>query len=100
VGVPRSALGFVLVVCLAAAFSGCGGGQVRAPVSATIAGKSHTIQSRACERNARDGVQTPDRLQLLSPCAAFMGTVIQAPVKSPHDGDVTLEVNKKQKRRS
>jgi hypothetical protein len=31
-------------------------------------------------------------LQVLSPCAAFDGVVRQVPEKSPHDGDVTLEV--------
>jgi hypothetical protein len=37
-------------------------------------------------------VQSPDRLQVLSPCAAFRGTVSQAPVKNPHDGDVYFDV--------
>lgn len=37
-------------------------------------------------------MQTPDRLQVLSPCAAYQGTVIQAPTKNTHDGDVSLEV--------
>lgn len=88
----RSALSLVLVVCLASVFSGCGGGHPRAPVSASVVGKSHTIRSRVCERNPRDGVQTPDRLQLLSRCAAFEGTVIQVHVKSPHDGDLSFNV--------
>lgn len=91
-GALRPLVGFVLVFCLVTAFSGCGGGKPHAPTSASAAAKSHTVRSRACEHNPRDGVQTPDRLQVLSPCAAFQGTVDQAPVKYPPDSDVVFQV--------
>jgi len=89
---PVFVFGFVLVVCLAGAASGCGGGRVSSSTSATVAGKAHAVRSRACERNARDGVHGPDRLKVLSPCTAFQGTVKEAPVKNP-DGDVSFQVS-------
>lgn len=90
VGDPRSLLGFILVLCLSAALSGCGGSQAGSPTITTAAAKAHTVRSSACERNSLDGVHGSDRLQVLSPCAAFQGTVTQTPEKNP-DGDVSFE---------
>jgi len=87
----RSIASFVLVVCLAATFAGCGGAGVLSPTTASV-GKAHAIRSRACERNPHDGVHGPDRLRVLSPCVAFEGTVIQAPGKKAPDGDVSFIV--------
>jgi hypothetical protein len=88
---PRSLLGFVLVLFLATAFPGCERSRASAPGNAAVA-KAHNVRSRACERNPRDGVQHADRLQVLSPCAAFQGVVIDAPVKYRPDGDVVFDV--------
>lgn len=87
---PRSLLGFVLVLFLATAFPGCGRPRASAPRRAITVGKAH--KNRACERNPRDGVQHADRLQVLSPCAAFQGVLIDAPVKYRPDGDVVFDV--------
>jgi hypothetical protein len=93
----RSLLGFPLVLFLGAALSGCGGSQASSPTITSAAAKittdavkAHTVRSPACERNSLDGVHGPDRLKVLSSCAAFQGTVTQTPVKNP-DGDVSFE---------
>ncbi len=91
-GGSRSVFGFVLVLFIAAAFSGCGGGRVLSPTTTTAVGKAHAVRSRACERNPSAGVHGPDRLKVLSPCAVFQGTVKEAPVKNP-DGDESLQVS-------
>lgn len=85
-------LGFVLVLCLAGAVSGCGGGRVGSSSNASVARTVHAARSRACEQNPRNGVHGPDRLKVLSPCAVFQGTVKEAPVKNP-DGDVSFQVS-------
>ena len=91
VGVFRGPMAVVVAFGFAAALSACAGGQ---PGSSTTAGptaKAHTVRSRSCEQNASDGVHGPDRLEVLSRCAAFQGTVSEAPEKNP-DGDVTFDV--------
>ena len=86
---PRSLV--VVAVCVAATLSACGGGQARS-TTVSVTAKAHTVQSRSCERNPRDGVHGPDRLKVLSRCAAFQGTVNETPVKNS-DGDVSFEAS-------
>jgi hypothetical protein len=92
VGVSRTLLAVLLALSLAAAFSACGGGQSRSSTTASGTGKTHTVRSRSCERNPHDGVHGPDRLRVLRPCAAFEGTVTEAPVKNS-DGDVSFQAS-------
>ena len=91
-GGPRSALGLVLALFLAAAFSGCGGSPVLSPTTTTAVGKARAARSGACERNPSAGVHGPDRLKVLTPCVVFQGTVEEAPVRNP-DGDVSFPVS-------
>jgi hypothetical protein len=92
----RGPLGFALTLFLAGfvagAFAGCGAGHARSPTTESVAGKTYTARSPACEQNPLDGVHGPDRLKVLKGCVAFQGTVNQAPVKNP-DGDVSFEVS-------
>jgi len=89
-GNPRSVVGFGLALFLATALAGCGSGQASSSTITTVEAKAHRVTSHVCERNALDGVHGSDRLKVLSPCAAFQGTVTQKPVKNP-DGDVSFE---------
>jgi hypothetical protein len=61
------------------------------PTTTSVAGKAHGVRSRFCASNPSNGVHVPDRLQVLTPCAAFDGTVDEAPVQHP-DGDVSFQV--------
>ena len=92
VGGSRSVFGYVFVLFLAAAFSGCGASRAPTPTTTTVLGKAHGVRSRACERNPSAGVHGPDRLKVLSPCAVFQGKIEEAPVKNP-DGDVSFQVS-------
>lgn len=92
VRVSRIVLAFSVAVCLAAALSACGGGHSRSSTTTGVTGKAHTVRSPACERNPRDGVHGPDRLEVLSRCAAFQGKVTEAPRKNP-DGDVSFQAS-------
>jgi hypothetical protein len=92
VRVPRLLPSLVLAVCLAGIFTGCGGGHARSSTTGSVAEKTHTLRSPACEKDAKGGVHGPDRLKVLNPCAAFQGTVSEAPVKNP-DGDVSFQVS-------
>jgi hypothetical protein len=92
VGGSRSVFGFAIVLCLAAAFSGCGGSRTLSRTTTTAVRQAHAVRSLACERNPGAGVHGPDRLKVLIPCAVFRGTVKEAPVKNP-DGDVSFQVS-------
>jgi hypothetical protein len=89
----RSGFGVLLAICAAGAFSGCAGGHVRSSTTEGVAGKTHTARDPACERNPHDGVHGPDRLKVLNRCAVFQGTVTQAPVRNPDDGDVSFNAS-------
>src|SRR5437764_3582361 len=86
-------LGLALLVCVAGALSACGGGGIRSSTTSGVAGTTATLRNTACDQNPRAGVHGPDRLKVLSPCAVFQGTVAQAPVKNPDDGDVTFQAS-------
>jgi hypothetical protein len=89
----RSVLGLVLSTCLAGTFAGCGGDRSRSSSpSGGVAAEKHTLVEPACEANPLDGVHHPARLNVLDPCAAFQGTVNQAPKKFP-DGDMAFSVS-------
>lgn len=59
--------------------------------SGSVAGSTTTLRNPACDRKPRNGVHGPDRLKVLNPCAAFQGTVSEAPVNNP-DGDASFQV--------
>jgi hypothetical protein len=91
--VPASVLALILATCLAVtALAGCGGSQTSSSTSRSVAGPRHALRNRACDRNPLNGVHGPDRLKVLSACAAFQGTVNEAPTKNP-DGDVSFSVS-------
>ena len=88
----RFILGLALLVCLAGVLSACGGGEVRSLRTDGVAGTTETLRNTGCDPSPRAGVHGPDRLKVVSPCAAFQGTVNEAPVKNP-DGDVSFQVS-------
>jgi hypothetical protein len=89
----RQLLALILALGFAAALTACGGsGQSPPSTSGSPPGLTHTVRSPSCERDAGDGVHGPDRLKVLSPCAAFQGIVTEAPVKNS-DGDMSFQVS-------
>ena len=85
-------LGLALLVCLAEVLSACGSDGGRSVATNGVAGTTATLRNTVCDQNPRAGVHGPDRLKVLSPCAAFQGTISEAPVKQP-DGDVSFQVS-------
>jgi hypothetical protein len=77
---------------------GCGGSHPKTSAAGpTTTSRTATTSHRSaaakyCRSDPHQGVHDASRLKVISPCATFVGTVVEAAEKDRNDGDVSFNV--------